>query len=296
LLSTVRRRVQDVKGPPRPEHNADHPQRDARFQPFAGAGIARYTVLSCSRIGETWGLVASVGDISTRVTAVADQLTLATLGEAVEALGAAHQLLVGAATGRNDAELLDLVNAFESAHRAVDDRLQEGVALRAAIRTYAESPDGPKAASPTAQSSASSQAPAPQRDAPPAPAPQTGGSVPAAPATFGWTNSFDYRETFFAANPETRGEVVVHHAVEQQVMRKFPNVVAPNEMHSLENLRGIPKGETNNEVHLSDIRKEWNRFYRPYLASGTKPSKDELLQFATKMDDKHGQRFNPPIR
>lgn len=239
--------------------------------------------------------MASVGDVGAQAADVADQLTLAALGAAVQALEGAHQILANAASGSNDAELLDLVKVFESLSRDVGERLQEGTALRAAVRAYAESPDGPKSPPQTEQASTSSPTPAPQRGAASAPAPQTGGSVPVA-ASFGWTTSFDYRETFFAANPQTRGDVVVHHAVEQQVMRKFPGVVTPNEMHSLENLRGIPKGDTNNEVHLSDIRKEWNRFYRPYLASGTKPSKEELLQFATKMDDKHGQRFNPSIR
>jgi hypothetical protein len=242
--------------------------------------------------------MASVDEVGGRLAAVADQLTLAALGEAAEALAAAHQILNNTATGSDDAELIDLVNAFESLHSAVEERYRQCVALRAAVQAYAESPDGAKTPSPsqTGQASASSQAPGPRRDATPTQSPQTTGSVPATPATFGWTNSFDYRETFFAANPETKGEVVVHHAVEQQVMREFPDVVTPNEIHSLENLRGIPKGDTNNEVHLSNIRKEWNRFYRPHLANGTQPTKEELPQFATKIDDKFGHRFNPPIR
>jgi hypothetical protein len=34
-------------------------------------------------------------------------------------------------------------------------------------------------------------------------------------ATFGRAVSTEYRETFFAANPDLEGQVVVHHAVEQ---------------------------------------------------------------------------------
>lgn len=116
------------------------------------------------------------------------------------------------------------------------------------------------------------------------------------PASFGRATSKNYRETFFAAFPSTRGKVVVHHAVEQQVLIKFPEVITPEQLHSLENLRGIPKGDVNSEVHLSAIRKEWNRFYKPYLASGTTPTEQELLDFATKLDNKYGHHFNPRIR
>lgn len=34
-------------------------------------------------------------------------------------------------------------------------------------------------------------------------------------------------------------------------------------MHSLDNLRGIPK-EINSDLHLSKIRKEWNKFYKEF--------------------------------
>ncbi len=57
---------------------------------------------------------------------------------------------------------------------------------------------------------------------------------------FGVSTSGNYRGTFFAANPGLKGQVVVHHAVEQAVLNRFPGVVTKSEMHSLENLRGIP--------------------------------------------------------
>lgn len=62
-------------------------------------------------------------------------------------------------------------------------------------------------------------------------------------------------------------------------------------MHSLENLRGIPK-EKNFELHLSTIRKEWNKFYRQNAA----PTKQQLLGKATEIDNMLGSQFNPPIR
>jgi hypothetical protein len=111
-------------------------------------------------------------------------------------------------------------------------------------------------------------------------------------ATFGHADNFDYKKTFFGEHPELEGKVVVHHAVEQQTLKRYPGTVSPNEMHSLENLRGIPKGEVNNRVHLSQLRKEWNRFYR----DNPNPSQQQLLDHATKLDKKYGSEFNPPIK
>jgi hypothetical protein len=113
-------------------------------------------------------------------------------------------------------------------------------------------------------------------------------------ATLGKAVSTDYRATFFAANPELEGQVVVHHAVEQQVLTRYPGVVSETEIHSLENLRGIPNA-INGEVHLSQIRIEWNSFYRPFEASGTAPSQAQLLHKATEIHAKYGSRFMPPV-
>jgi uncharacterized Zn-binding protein involved in type VI secretion len=110
-------------------------------------------------------------------------------------------------------------------------------------------------------------------------------------ATFGSSTSTNYRETFFEANPETRGNVVVHHAVEQQAMRRYPGVISESQMHSLENLRGIPK-PINSDVHLSQIRRSWNEFYR----NNPNPTQQQLLDHATRIDDQFGHLFDPPIR
>lgn len=117
----------------------------------------------------------------------------------------------------------------------------------------------------------------------------------AAEATIGRAalrKSIDYRQVFFQANPATEGEVVVHHAVEQQVLRRYPGVFTESEMHTLANLRGIPKGEINNRIHLGVIRKLWNRFYKAF----PKPTKEQLIDWATHIDGRHGHLFNPPIR
>lgn len=109
------------------------------------------------------------------------------------------------------------------------------------------------------------------------------------PASFGRAATNDYRKTFFAAFPWLKGLVWVHHAVEQRVLKLYPGLVQPAELHSLENLRGIPTGEVNNRIHLSAIRKEWNIFYE----SNPKPTKRDLLDFATYIDRKYGPSFNP---
>jgi hypothetical protein len=72
--------------------------------------------------------------------------------------------------------------------------------------------------------------------------------------------STNYRETFFAAHPALRDKVVVHHAVEQQVLKRYPGLFTEAEIHSLNNLRGVPKS-INAELHLSKIRRAWNDFY-----------------------------------
>jgi hypothetical protein len=109
-------------------------------------------------------------------------------------------------------------------------------------------------------------------------------------ARLGVASSDDYRSTFFSAYPELEGNVVVHHAVEQQVLNRFPNVVTKTEIHSLENLRGIPV-ERNTELHLTKIRKEWSDFYR----HNPTPTKQELLLKATQIDFKFGKEFTPPV-
>jgi hypothetical protein len=120
------------------------------------------------------------------------------------------------------------------------------------------------------------------------------GKVAVAPtqggAKFGTAVSNDYRATFFEAHPELEGQVVVHHAVEQQALTRYPGAVSEAEMHSLENLRGIPN-ELNSDLHISQIRREWNQFYR----ENPNATRQQLLQKATEIDTKYGSQFNPPV-
>ncbi len=111
-------------------------------------------------------------------------------------------------------------------------------------------------------------------------------------AKLGEAASFDYKATFFAANPTLKGEVVVHHAIEKQVLNIYKGVIKESELHSLENLRGIPKG-LDDLLHKSQIRMEWNEFYMANPASTM--TKEKLLENATQIDRKFGHLFTPKL-
>ncbi|MET9545879.1 RHS repeat-associated core domain-containing protein [Streptomyces sp. NPDC006627] len=111
-------------------------------------------------------------------------------------------------------------------------------------------------------------------------------------ASVGSTTSHSYKKTFFDEHPHLKGKVVVHHAIEQQVLKRYPNLFSADEIHSLENLRGIPKGDINSKVHLSAIRIEWNKFYN----ENPNPTRQEVLDQVSRVDDKLGNWFNPRVR
>ncbi len=106
---------------------------------------------------------------------------------------------------------------------------------------------------------------------------------------------FDYKEIFFTANPELRGHVYVHHGIEQQTLTRYPGLFTDAEIHDLTNLRGIPD-IYNNDIHLSQIRKTWNQFYNDYEDLGRWPTKQEVLDYRTKVDGMYGDYFAPVVR
>ena len=122
---------------------------------------------------------------------------------------------------------------------------------------------------------------------------QLGSTIPVrSPAGVGSGGAKNYRDTFFAANPTLKSsDFVVHHAVERQVLKKYPDLFSADELNSLPNLRGIPK-KSNSSVHLSDIRVLWNGFYKTH----SKPSRRQVLDYATFVDDFLGSEMVPRIR
>jgi hypothetical protein len=82
----------------------------------------------------------------------------------------------------------------------------------------------------------------------------------------------------------------VHHAVEQQVLKRYPGLFTKPQLDSIGNLRGIPN-EINGELHLSFIRRAWNRFYSNYPNATT----TDIEHYADVIDRFVGFKFKPPI-
>ncbi|WP_181176338.1 hypothetical protein [Mesorhizobium sp. B2-3-5] len=110
-------------------------------------------------------------------------------------------------------------------------------------------------------------------------------------AKVGWSKSKNYRKTFSDANPTLDiSDYVVHHSVEQGVLQKYPGLFTDEEMHSVENLRGIRK-EFDAKLHQKVIRSEWNEFYKAHVTA----TRQQVLDYATQLDKKYGHLFDPPI-
>lgn len=92
-----------------------------------------------------------------------------------------------------------------------------------------------------------------------------------------------YRDDFFNEFPDEKGKVVVHHSIEQQVLKKYPGLFSASEINILDNLRGIPK-EFNNSVHLSTLRKAWNMFYKNIDSGNIKATRENFKEFAKLLD------------
>lgn len=117
-------------------------------------------------------------------------------------------------------------------------------------------------------------------------------------AEFGTSTSTNYRDNFADRYPDAEDTNWVHHAVEQNVLNTYDVDdlgIDPSMMNSPENLRGIPR-DINGPVHLSAIRKMWNQFYDHYERLDRDPTRQELLDYATLIDDAMGDLFDPPIR
>ncbi|MBZ9854317.1 hypothetical protein LB566_10920 [Mesorhizobium sp. CA13] len=110
-------------------------------------------------------------------------------------------------------------------------------------------------------------------------------------AKVGWTKSKNYRKTFFDANPTLNSsDYVVHHSVEKRVLKKYPGLFTEEELHSLENLRGI-RADFDINLHLKVIRSEWDEFYRTHATA----TRQQVLDYATHLDKKYGHLFDPPV-
>jgi len=105
--------------------------------------------------------------------------------------------------------------------------------------------------------------------------------------------TIDYKKIFFDKHPELEDKVVVHHSIEQQVLKRYPGLFTKEEINAYEMLREIPK-EVNSDIHLSKIRIEWNNFYKKVDAGEIPLTKDSFFNKAKEIDDLFGGKFNSP--
>ncbi|MEV6105858.1 hypothetical protein AB0M28_14240 [Streptomyces sp. NPDC051940] len=102
-------------------------------------------------------------------------------------------------------------------------------------------------------------------------------------------NESCWQRNFFKVNPNLRGQVWVHHAIERKVLTKYPGLFTADELNGVWNLRGVPKG-INSDLHLHTIRLMWNRFYKSHPTA----TRQQIADYADWIDRTHGYYFTPP--
>ncbi len=108
---------------------------------------------------------------------------------------------------------------------------------------------------------------------------------------FGWATSNDWRQNFknyFPNIPEVEFDnLQVHHAVPRKVEYHY-GLVSPNQVHSVENLRGIPNSTRAHAI----ITARWSTWYNNHPNF----TLEDALNYAKEIDDEFGHLFVPPIR
>ena len=133
--------------------------------------------------------------------------------------------------------------------------------------------------------------------------PKLGWVANAPPMDAAWYVRSDfYRNKVFRANfpdiPQAQFDnMEIHHAMPQDVLSRYPDLgVSVNQVHSLENLRGIPKDayhpdDPNQKLHPY-ITGQWTS----WMNSNPNATMQQVLDKAKSFDDEFGKLFNPPIR
>jgi hypothetical protein len=104
----------------------------------------------------------------------------------------------------------------------------------------------------------------------------------------------NYRQTLIEGFPEAGTDMEAHHAIPRFVLKIWPNLFTASEIHSLENLRAIPNALAG-LIHRRKIHnQEWKSFYATF--KGSTPTRQQVLDFATKVDRKYGEFMLPAIR
>lgn len=100
-----------------------------------------------------------------------------------------------------------------------------------------------------------------------------------------------YQSNFKSKFSEIQNKIgEVHHALPQAVQTRYPYFnVTNDQMHSLENLRGIPN---DGSLDHTTITNYWVGFY----TTNPNASFQEVMDFVKFIDDEFGHLFVPPIR
>ena len=104
----------------------------------------------------------------------------------------------------------------------------------------------------------------------------------------------NYRGRFYAKFKDAPSDMQVHHAVPQAVFdTKYPGLISEAQLHSLENLRGIPNGALYRGLPAhAAITQRWSKFYKQHPTA----SLSEILDHVKDLDDELGEFLIPPIR
>ncbi|MCA0315251.1 MAG: hypothetical protein LCH63_15660 [Candidatus Melainabacteria bacterium] len=102
-----------------------------------------------------------------------------------------------------------------------------------------------------------------------------------------------YDRLFFSAYPHLKDTgVVVHHALPQKLLDRFPGLFTATEVQSLEYFRGIPRNamKDGESVHKL-ITNEWETFFREVKT----PNRKQVLDKLKELDARYGRYFKPPV-
>lgn len=119
--------------------------------------------------------------------------------------------------------------------------------------------------------------------------------------TFGWATSNSWRtnfENYFGSTDLADvnfSDMQVHHAVPRRVQNLYPNLgILDGQMHSVENLRGIPNTATINgqRVHTIITNYRWDPWYNAHPNA----TLQQIMDYAKEIDDEFGAYFVPPVR
>ena len=112
---------------------------------------------------------------------------------------------------------------------------------------------------------------------------------------FGNSTTTNHLDVFDSTFPDLRTDMQIHHAAPRALLSRYPNLsISQNQMHSIENLRGIPNSlkftKPDGQVislhqHITNL---WNTFYN----NNTNVTNiSTIFNEAKKIDDQYGHLF-----